>query len=205
MKKGNITILASIFIMTLVAAGVSVGTMAYFTDSESITGSSFTAGTVDVRLGGSLPFTGTNMAPGDTRTEYLIVVNDGSLDMLFRVYADNIDRPGFAGYFKVKVTMNPTTGTPPGIGSYTQYGPNDLVLHNGPLNSFIGVANAVDNLGAWRETPSWPLNPGYAAVYQIDVTMDFSTPDAYQGLTLTADLIVEATQADNQATWNVQW
>jgi predicted ribosomally synthesized peptide with SipW-like signal peptide len=48
MKKGNVTILASIFVMALVAAGVGAGTMAYFTDVETSKDNKFTVGTLDV-------------------------------------------------------------------------------------------------------------------------------------------------------------
>ena len=50
MKKGNMTILASIFIMALVAAGVGAGTMAYFTDIESSTGNNIAAGVLNIQI-----------------------------------------------------------------------------------------------------------------------------------------------------------
>jgi len=37
MKKGNVTILASILAIALVAAGVGAGTMAWFSDTETTT------------------------------------------------------------------------------------------------------------------------------------------------------------------------
>ena len=51
MRKGNMTILTSVFVMALVAAGIGMGTMAYFSDVEMSTGNTFTAGTIDIAVG----------------------------------------------------------------------------------------------------------------------------------------------------------
>jgi predicted ribosomally synthesized peptide with SipW-like signal peptide len=50
MKKGNMTVFASIFVMALVASVVSVGTMAYFSDVESSTGNQIAAGTLNIEI-----------------------------------------------------------------------------------------------------------------------------------------------------------
>lgn len=50
MKKGNATILASVFVMALVAAGIGAGTMAYFTDIESSTGNNIAAGVLNIEI-----------------------------------------------------------------------------------------------------------------------------------------------------------
>ena len=48
MKKANITVLASLLTMVLVAMATGAGTMAYFTDIETSSGNTFTAGTMDL-------------------------------------------------------------------------------------------------------------------------------------------------------------
>lgn len=50
MRKANITTLASVIVIALVAAGVGMGTMAYFSDTETSTGNTVTAGTMDLEL-----------------------------------------------------------------------------------------------------------------------------------------------------------
>lgn len=50
MRKGNMTILASVIAIALVAAGVGMGTMAFFSDTETSTGNTFTAGKIDLVL-----------------------------------------------------------------------------------------------------------------------------------------------------------
>lgn len=50
MRKGNMTIFASILVIALVAAGVGMGTMAWFSDTETSEGNVFTAGTLDLKI-----------------------------------------------------------------------------------------------------------------------------------------------------------
>ncbi|TRZ48991.1 MAG: hypothetical protein D4S01_09395 [Dehalococcoidia bacterium] len=98
MKKGNITILASIFIMTLVAAGASVGTQAYFSSTETA-GITFAAGTPNLRLsknnggswGDSLTVDFPVWAPGDTYALEIWVKNIGNIGLAnLYVTGDNL-------------------------------------------------------------------------------------------------------------------
>lgn len=92
MRKGNMTTLASVFLITLVALGVGMGTMAYFNETVQATGNTFTAGNLDIKLsttgtGGwvSGPIAGywstpTNWAPGESTTpRKLYFRNDGNV------------------------------------------------------------------------------------------------------------------------------
>lgn len=91
MKKGNYTILASIFAMALVATSVSLGTMAYFNEPVQATGNTFTAGYLDIKLSAtgtdgwvSGPIAGywstpDDWAPGETYTRRLYFRNDGNV------------------------------------------------------------------------------------------------------------------------------
>ena len=77
MKK----ILLSLAIIGVAAAVVVGATSAYFSDTETSSGNTFTAGTIDLTLGGT-GATGvsfTNMAPGDIESADITVTNDGSL------------------------------------------------------------------------------------------------------------------------------
>jgi len=86
MKKGNVTILASIFIMALVASVVGVGTQAWFSDTAKA-GVTITAGNVDLQLWDSSTSTWVNsyafsfpvgFAPGDSYTTTVYLKNTGS-------------------------------------------------------------------------------------------------------------------------------
>ena len=81
MRKGNMTILASILAIILVAIGVGAGTMAYFSDTETSSGNQFTAGTIDLTLGAmtGVSFPLSNMKPGDIISGSVTVQNTGTL------------------------------------------------------------------------------------------------------------------------------
>ncbi len=77
MKK----ILISLSVIAAVAAIAVGGTIAYFSDTETSSGNTFTAGTLDLTLGesGGAPITLTNMKPGDSGSGIITVSNVGSL------------------------------------------------------------------------------------------------------------------------------
>jgi len=77
MKK----ILISLSIIGAVAAIAVGGTIAYFSDTETSTGNTFTAGTLDLTVDAPQDsiWTMTNMAPGDSTSGTLAMTNAGSL------------------------------------------------------------------------------------------------------------------------------
>lgn len=80
MKK----ILASVFTITLVITVVSGATIAYFFDTETSTGNTFTAGTLDLKLDGGdenvVKFTVENMRPGNQPHRTYNLANVGSIN-----------------------------------------------------------------------------------------------------------------------------
>jgi len=89
MKKGNVTILASILAITLVAAGVGAGTMAWFSATAVTSGSStFTAGELKIEVTDNSFHTPTNWAPGDTATFTFTVRNTGNIDIKYMLARD---------------------------------------------------------------------------------------------------------------------
>lgn len=69
----------------------AVGTLAYWTDDATLTGGTFTAGTLDIKLSGvdnnpaafTTSFAMTNMQPGDSKSASVSVQNAGSLDFTY--------------------------------------------------------------------------------------------------------------------------
>jgi predicted ribosomally synthesized peptide with SipW-like signal peptide len=82
MKKGNVTILASILAITLVAAGVGAGTMAWFSGVKEGSGS-FTTGTLTLDTVSYSSWTVPNLSPGDEWTTSIQLRNTGSLDAMY--------------------------------------------------------------------------------------------------------------------------
>jgi hypothetical protein len=82
LRKGNVTILASIFVMALVASVVSVGTQAWFSAGPETTGPYvMNAGTMTMAIQ-TTPVTFSNLKPGDVFGPVDIVIrNTGSIDI----------------------------------------------------------------------------------------------------------------------------
>ncbi len=195
----NKRIVTSLFVIALAAALVGGATMAWFTDSAKVEGNSFTAGTVVVNLDGdttdgSAYFEVDNMAPGDGPiVKFIEVRNDGTLPIYFNVYIDDVVSTAPNGgkiedVLDVTFTLRPAGYT---VDGYSLYGGGQVY---GPvkLSSLIGFDNGANN------TEAIPLDPGYVAVYKIEVSMPTSAGNEYQGSSFSGTLHVHAVQSDNQ-------
>ena len=77
MKKILIAVMACALCL-----GLMGGAFAYFNDTETSTGNTFSAGTMDISLGTATYSSGIgNMAPGDTVTVTVDVTSDGTLSL----------------------------------------------------------------------------------------------------------------------------
>jgi len=82
----NRKILTAVFVIGLVASLAGVGVYSVFTDTESSTGNTFTAGTIIISLGACSWSTGfDNMKPGDTVTFTITVGNNGTLPLDYTI------------------------------------------------------------------------------------------------------------------------
>jgi len=82
---------------------------------------------------------------------------------------------------------------------YKLYGAkNRTVASEVPLNNFLGEANALTNLAAYNEDPSWPLKKGYAAVYKIEVKMSPESGNNYANAEWKGNIVVDAVQSEYQ-------
>jgi len=112
-------ILTAIFVVGLVATMAGAGIYAYFTDTETSTGNTFTAGTLDLKVGDwnedygdgvTATWTLSSMKPGDTIGPYSVFLrNFGSIE------ADHIE-----------IKCSNTVTDPPGPESDTEEGTTDM-------------------------------------------------------------------------------
>jgi len=80
----NKKILASIFVIGILALAMGYGTYSWFSDTKTSTSNTFTAGTLDISLGESetTEISIGNMAPGDVTGDWVITIkNDGTLNL----------------------------------------------------------------------------------------------------------------------------
>lgn len=153
----------------LAGAGAGAGTMATFLDTESSTGNSISAGTLDLKLDGgdsTVTFlTETSVAPGDSGSSTLQVSNAGSL-------------PGYIDIEVASLTVrenacvgneNSVDGTcgDPGVG-------------DGELQDYLEVRASFQNgptVFDWG-TASNRLAPG--TVYDVDYQLDGGSSDTFE-------------------------
>lgn len=188
-------ILLSLLAIGAVAAVIGGATLAYFNDTAVSEDNTFTAGTLDFVIkdptaNNSRVFNVTSMKPGQTVTGYIMVANDGSMDMKWKAW---LSGSGLLGeVLKVKVTLNPTGGPTVPTG-YTNAGPpNHLITDFIPLSS-LGDGNSIL---VWQ-SPAEAFAYHWAAVYKLEVKMDETANNTYQGASYTGDLNFFATQHEN--------
>lgn len=203
-------ILLSLLTVALVSVVAVGATRAYFSDAETSTGNSFTAGTLVVNIDGTgsstTPyFSVPNMAPGDTATSCFIVKNTGSLGMLFRAYFNPVSDPkNLASQLDVTVTIRPTAGCNVPSG-FNAYGPANTVIWTGKLNLLESNSPAVlNNINAAFHSDGI-LNGNYAAPYLLTVHLPETTGNTYQGAAFSGNIQVDATQFANQVEASIQW
>jgi predicted ribosomally synthesized peptide with SipW-like signal peptide len=158
-----------------IALGIgSVGTFAFWTDDVVISGTTFSAGTIDLRVNGadSLPtYTTLNMSnavPGNTIAGVLTIRNQGSAPLKYTATttASNADGKNVRGSLTVKVTAATTvTGTYP-----------TATCGGAAITGFATSFTAAAFL-----TPGRLLAPTTEEQICVQVTLDATAPSALQG------------------------
>ena len=92
----NKKILASLIIIGVLGLAIGWGTYAYFSDTETSEGNTFTAGTLDLKVDGAdnpLPvyFSESNVKPGDSGSKTITLKNDGTIGGTAKIHIKNVD------------------------------------------------------------------------------------------------------------------
>ena len=92
----NKKILASIFVIGILALAMGWGTYSLFSDTETSSGNTFTAGTLDLKVDGkddptvSVYFTESNIKPGDSGSKTIALSNSGTIGGTAKVHIKNV-------------------------------------------------------------------------------------------------------------------
>jgi predicted ribosomally synthesized peptide with SipW-like signal peptide len=90
----NKKLIISLSVIGVVAAIAIGGTIAYYNDTETSTGNTFTAGTLNLQVGGEDPTTWSysteDIKPGDEDKEFVTLQNTGSLDGYLHITFANL-------------------------------------------------------------------------------------------------------------------
>lgn len=180
---------------SVVTAGALLvgGTLAYFTATDTSTGNTLGAGTLNVNVleqngDNELALALANLAPGETRTVNFDVKNTGTLDVFLRGYITGTWGTGNEALDAEN--MIHVTQVERWNGSGWE------VLHPGPevTGLFYYSPDGTD-------ASHFTVAPDTRAQFQLTVMLDEEADNDYQGKTFTADIVAQARQTTTGATW----
>jgi predicted ribosomally synthesized peptide with SipW-like signal peptide len=179
MKK----ILLSIMTIVLVVSAAAYGTRAYFTDTESVTGNTFSTGTIAISVGGSQTggFSLKDMKPGYTDYINFTVNNDGSnpVNLLKKVVVSS-DSAGLSTVIDYDMNVEVYTGA---------NGSGTMLWHQMLYDKNVTFSSINDKdmfMGMVPKGGSMKVSQSYH--------MQELAGNTYQGQTMTFDITVTGEQ-----------
>jgi predicted ribosomally synthesized peptide with SipW-like signal peptide len=192
----------SIATLGVVLSLVTVGTMALFTDTETIGANTFSTGTIDLTVAPtSALVTFSNMMPGDTVTNPLVVGNAGSESLRYAVssVATNADVPTPKGLkdqlvltVKTVDTTTPVTPCNEFDGTFTLYTGDLDAVAGKILGDSVAGQTGVANTGGDRTLAS---STNETLCFRVNLPT--ATGNSFQGAATTATFTFDAEQTDN--------
>ena len=194
-RPERVRLVTGLFIVALCVLGTtSVVTGAFFTDTQSITGNTFTTGTVKL---GTSPTTAaltlSGMAPGDVVTAPITVSNSGTLSERYSVLSttDATDANFLAAQLQLTIKTGVTTCTTAGFGAT-----GTSVYGAGVLGSTAGT-KAIGDAAQGAQAGDRTLAAAASEVLCAQVTLPAATGNPYQNKTTTATLRFDSEQTTN--------
>ncbi|RHW24317.1 hypothetical protein D0Z08_24670 [Nocardioides immobilis] len=160
--------------------------LAYWTDDVSITGSTFTAGTLDLEVDNADPFAGatvlsmTNMVPGNTSAQVLTIGNAGTAPLKYTLTGGltgaGATAHNTAASLRLTIVLNGTTSgtgnTSTCTGGAVIYGPTALT--------------STTTTSILPKRPAAPLATTATESLCFQVTFDAAAPTTLQGTSVSA-------------------
>jgi len=187
-------VIAGVLVIGMLSVGASVATQALFTNTQSVTANTFTAGTVDISTTPATALvTLSAMAPGDDVYGSIDVSNAGTLDLRYALKSTTTENV-MAAELDLTIRGPAASGTgcdAAGFGTFgtgVEYGPLDL-------GSTTGI-NLIGNPTQGFQTGDRTLVSGANEFMCFKVSLPLSIGNASMGLTTTAifDFISEQTK-----------
>jgi len=206
--KGNKTILGSILVISLVSiilAGSYTG--AFFSDTETSTGNTFSSGSLNLQVGDNDPVTwklDENVMPGDSDGENISVENTGTIDGFLHINFTNLLNKDVTCTEPENNSNDPecnTTGIP-GAGELaenlfiTVYFDNDNSgdFSNGDTLIYQGIVNNTTTSLLQAKLVDSELLSGNKENFRIDRKIDGSVGNEVQSDSVQFDIPFELTQ-----------
>jgi len=171
----------------------ATSSLAYWTDDVTISGATFTAGTLDLEVDNADPFTGltvlsmSDMVPGNTSAQVITIENSGTVPLKYTM-AGGLTGTGASAYssagaLQLTVVLN---GTKSGSGSTSTCTGGTTLLTPTALTD-----TTTTSLVARR--PSSPLAPAATESLCVQVTFASVAPSSLQGASVDVVLTTTAT------------
>jgi len=184
-------ILTSLIIVAVLAASITAGAMAVFTDQQTNPDNVFTTGTVILGIDpATAMFTVSDMAPGDVEYDGLEVTNDGSLELRYAMTTTADDTSTLDEQLDLTIDVV----TDPGIDGnwYTDddvVGEPNIYGPDGVLSSALfGDPAQGEDAGDRTVASSASERLRFKAMLPLD------TDNSYQGATCTVAFVFDAEQ-----------
>ena len=162
-------------------------TLALFTDQETNSANTFTAGTVDISQSPtSALVTYSNMAPGDSTVQALVLTNSGSLELRYAIStsATNADSLGLAAQLQLTVRAKTSSACSAEDGTVL-YGPAAL------------SSGAIGDATTGSQSGDRSLAAAASETLCFKVELPVASGNTYQGATTTATFTINAEQTRN--------
>jgi len=184
-------LIATVMVVALLAAVLTLTALTLFTDTQSVPGNTFTTGTVDISTSPtSALVTFSGMAPNDQVVNPITVSNAGTLQLRYAVTSTTTENT-LAAQLDMTIKSGVTTCTTGGFDTdgTVLYGPADL-------GSTAGT-NVVGNPAQGSQAGDRTLNAAAGEVLCVKVSLPSSTGNTFQGLTSTATFAFQAEQTSS--------
>ena len=172
---------AALLALALVSGSLGAGalSLAIFTDSQAVTGNAFATGTIDISTTPATAlFSVSNMMPGDTSSQTIVVNNAGTGAMRYAISTAVVTGPTLAAQLQLAVYAGATcTGT---------------ALYNGAL-SVAAVGSNVQG----PDTGDRSLAGGSNETLCFKATLPLSTGNTFQNTSTGVTFTFDAEQTAN--------
>lgn len=183
-------ILASLAVLAVAGGLFTVGSLALFTDQQSVGGNAFTTGTVDlVASPASAVLTMPAMAPGDQVTAPMTVTNSGTIEFRYALSSTTTEDV-LASELQLTVKSGVTTCDD------ANWAATGAQLYQGILGSTTGIA-IFGSSAQGAQAGDRTIAAGANEVLCFNVALPLSATNASQGKTTSATFTFDAEQTAN--------
>jgi len=192
-SRSRSTRLRALLSLGIVAGAFTTGTYAFWTDNATITGTTFTAGTLDLVVNGSdtyatstLGMSSTPMVPGDTSAEVLTVKDNGTVPLKYTLTGGltGTDAAAYSTAAALKLTV---------VAGGTRSGSGNAATCTGGTTIYGPTALTNVTATAIIDTRRGPLAAAGTEALCFQITFDAAAPSSLQGKTATATFTATGT------------